>query len=148
MGNAGRHHAPPPRALPPPMPPPARAGDGTITIPAGDQTITSTTVTWRGFAVNRGVRVLIRNTGGHACELLDVYPDGGGHRLRPGRTAELSLVDGCEDLPLRMRSAGGTTVVIKVPRVLAKKKTVVRDDATQLIEHVVETPVWVPAEAR
>ena len=51
MGNAGRHHAPPSRALPPP---PSSAGDRTITIPAGDQTIQST-VAWRGFAVNRAI---------------------------------------------------------------------------------------------
>jgi hypothetical protein len=146
MGNAGRHHAPPYRPLPKPTAPmPPGAGDRTITIPAtvGDQTVEST-VSWR-FATNNGVKVRITNTGNNACEILDAYPDGGGHRLRPGRTAELSVVDGCENLPLRMRSAGGTTLVIAVPHILAKKKTVVRADATQLIEHVVETPVWVPA---
>jgi hypothetical protein len=36
-------------------------------------------------------------------------------------------------------------VAVAVPYVLARRKTVVRDDASQLIEHVIETPVWVPA---
>jgi hypothetical protein len=114
-----------------------------ITLPAG-QTIGST-VTWQGFAVNRGVKVKLTNTGGHACELLGVYPDGEDHLLRPGRTAELTVVDDCEDLPLAMRSAGGTVVAVAVPYVLARKKTVVRDDASQMIERVIEVPVWVPA---
>jgi hypothetical protein len=148
MGNAGRHVHVPSR---PPRPtavaheaaiPPGRAVDGRIMLPAG-QTITGT-VAWRGFALNRSVKVLLTNTGGHACELLGVYPDGGDHLLRPGRTAELTVVDDCEDLSLRMRSTAGTVVTVAVPCVLARKKTVVRD-ATQLIEAVVETPVWMPA---
>jgi hypothetical protein len=138
MGNAGRHVYVPNRY----PPPPASAGDRTITIPAGGQTI-KCTVAWRGFAVNRGIKVRLTNTGGHACELLGVYPDGEDHLLRPGRTAELTVVDDCEDLPLAMRSAGGTVVAVAVPYVLARKKVVVRD-ATQLIESVVETPVWMP----
>ena len=124
--------------------PPTRAVDRTITIPAGDQTF-KTKVTWRGFAVNRGVKVLITNRGRHACELLDVYPDGGGHRLRPGRTVELSVVDGCEDLPLRLRSAGGTELDVAVPRMLAVEKTPDRDAETSLISRVIEKVVWVPA---
>ena len=141
MGKAGRYHTLPSRALPPP---PASARDRAITIPAGDQTIKAT-VAWAGFAVNRGIKVHVKNIGGHACELLGVYPDGADHLLRPGRTAQLTVADGCQDLLVPMRSASGTAVVIEVPSVLARKKTVVRDDASQLIEHVIEVPVWVPA---
>jgi hypothetical protein len=114
-----------------------------ITLPAG-QTISST-VTWRGFAVNRGVKVRLTNIGAHACELFGVYPDGGDHLLRPGRTAARTVADDYADLPLRMRSTAGTVVAVTVPFVPATMKTVKRADATQLIEAVVETPVWMPA---
>jgi hypothetical protein len=133
-----------PVLLPAAPPVPTRPVDASIDVPAGGRPITAT-IGWN-FALNAHVVVAVRNVGAAPVHIVDAYPNGASHRLAPGRGAELSIAPGFSDLPLRLQSEHGTRVEIAVPRVLAKKKIVVRDQQ-QLIDHVVETPVWMPANA-